>query len=209
MKGLIKKDILMMRTNIKTSIPILLVFLAIFLKERNAFIFVPAFLSTMFFMTTFSYDEYNNWNAYALSLPTGRKSLVRAKYITNIGMLIVVVTIFSALSGIIGVTNNNLNLEELAYLSLGCIFALAIFQALLYPLIFKFGIEKGRIGILIGVFGLTGVASLLKDKINIQVSEKMIEVLENNWLILAVITMIILLAISYLLSIKIMDKKEF
>lgn len=209
MRGLIKKDLLMMKESIKLSMVLLLVFLIIALKEENTLIFIPAFLSTMLFMTTFSYDEYNNWNAYAISLPKGRKNLVKAKYITNLGMLITVVAIFCALTSIIGLINNNGNLEETVYLSLGCIFALAIFQALLYPFIFKFGIEKGRIAILIGVFGLTGVAGLLKDKVNIEVPKKLMMFLENNWLLLALIAVIIILLISYLISRKIVDKKGF
>lgn len=209
MIGLIKKDILMMKGSLKRSILMILIFLIIALREASTMIFIPAFLSTMAFMSTFSYDEYNNWNAYAISLPKGRKNLVKAKYITNLGMLITVVAIFCALTSIIGLINNNGNLEETVYLSLGCIFALAIFQALLYPFIFKFGIEKGRIAILIGVFGLTGVAGLLKDKVNIEVPKELMMFLENNWLLLALIAVIIILLISYLISRKIVDKKEF
>ena len=56
MRGLIKKDVLMMKESIKLSMVLLLVFLIIALKEENTLIFIPAFLSTMLFMTTFSYD---------------------------------------------------------------------------------------------------------------------------------------------------------
>ncbi len=209
MKGLIKKDLLMMKGSIKLSMIFLLVFLVIALKEENTLIFIPAFLSTMLFMTTFSYDEYNNWNAYATSLPTGRKNLVRAKYMANLGMLVAVVVIFSILTSTLGFISGNLNLEKLIFSSLGCIFALAIFQAVLYPFIFKFGIEKGRIGILVGVFGFTGLVSLLKDKLDIRLSKELLTILENNWLPLATITTIILLTISYLISMKIVNKKEF
>lgn len=209
MKGLIKKDLLMMKGSIKISMLLLVVFLVIALKEENSLIFIPAFLTTMLFMATFSYDEYNNWNAYAISLPTGRKNLVRAKYMANLGMLVAVVVIFSLLASIIGVINNNLNGEELIILSCGCIFSLAIFEAILYPFIFRFGIEKGRIGILVGVFGFTGLVSLLKDKIDIQLSRKFLTMLENNWLPLATVIVMILLIISYLISIKIVEKKEF
>lgn len=209
MKGLIKKDLLMMKGSIKLSMIFLLVFLVIALKEENTLIFIPAFLSTMLFMTTFSYDEYNNWNAYATSLPTGRKNLVRAKYMANLGMLVAVVVIFSILTSALGVISSNLNLEKLIFSSFGCIFVLAIFQAVLYPFIFKFGIEKGRIGILVGVFGFTGLVSLLKDKLDIRLSKELLTILENNWLPLATITTIILLTISYLISMKIVNKKEF
>lgn len=209
MRGLIKKDVLMMKESIKLSMVLLLVFLIIALKEENTLIFIPAFLSTMLFMATFSYDEYNNWNAYAISLPTTRKKLVRAKYIANLGMLAAVVVIFSILTSIFGLINNNLDLEKLVFSSFGCIFSLAIFQSVLYPFIFKFGIEKGRIGILVGVFGFTGLVSLLKDKLDIRLSKELLTMLENNWLPLATIVVIILVFISYLISQKIVEKKEF
>jgi len=209
MIGFIKKDIMMIKGSIKTSILFLLVFLAIAVREENGLIFVPAFLSTMIFMSTFSYDEFNNWNAYATAFPNGRKNLVQAKYIANFSMLVLVVTIFSFLSVVIGTINHNLNLEETVNLALGCIFSLSLFQAILYPFIFKFGIEKGRIGIFIAVFGLTGLISLLKDKINISISGKLLNIIGGNWILFSIIAIIILFIISYFVSMRTVSKKEF
>lgn len=209
MIGLIKKDLLMMKRNMKTSILFLLVFLIIMLNEENALVFVPAFLSTMLFISTFSYDEYNNWNTYAIALPDGRKNLVKAKYIANLLILITVVTIFSALASLLGILNHNLNLLENIRLASACIFALSIFQFILYPFIFKFGTEKGRIGIFISIFGLTGAVSLLKDQVKIHIPVEVISMLEKNWLLFSVVGILIVFIISYTISRRIVAKKEF
>lgn len=209
MIGFIKKDLLMMKKNMKLSILFLLIFLIVTIREEYAFIFVPAFLSTMIFMSTFSYDEYNNWYAYAIGLPNGRKNLVKAKYIANVLILIIVVIIFSVLASLLQIQNHNLNLLQISNLACDCIASLSIIQFIFYPFIFKFGIEKGRIGIFIGVFGLAGLVSLLKDKVKIPISVEMMSVLEQNGLLLLIITMIIILVVSYTISIKIISRKEF
>ena len=37
----------------------------------------------MMFISTFSYDEFNNWNSYVATLPNGRKNAIIAKYIAT------------------------------------------------------------------------------------------------------------------------------
>ena len=82
MKGLIIKDFLNLRNNIKTMLITILIYLLFFIS------YDPSFLSGLLIMifclqilSTFSYDEYANWDVFALSLPISRKELVLSKYI--------------------------------------------------------------------------------------------------------------------------------
>ena len=84
MLGLIKKDFLIIKNNLKLIIVMLMVFFIMALGGQFNISFIPTFIIVMLFISTFSYDEYNNWDAYAITLPGGRKSIVKSKYITSL-----------------------------------------------------------------------------------------------------------------------------
>ena len=56
----------------------------------------------MIFITTFSYDEYNSWDAYAISMPVSRKDIVKSKYIASIILIFIAVIFTIIISLIIG-----------------------------------------------------------------------------------------------------------
>ena len=70
--------------------------------------FVPVFLSTMLFMSTFSYDDYNKWDAYACTFPSGRTNIVKAKYLASLILTVIAIIITYILGIIMGSFNNNL-----------------------------------------------------------------------------------------------------
>ena len=160
----------------------------------------------MLFISTFSYDEYNNWDAYAITLPGGRKSIVKSKYITSLFLTLLSAVITVLLNCLISVINNT-DVNEFISSLLGSICAIVIIQSIMYPLIFKFGMEKGRIVLFILVFVMVGVISLLK---NIIKTPNILVVLFNDyWFIVIPIILVISLLISYKISEKIYLKKEF
>ena len=67
MLGLIKKDLLMIKSNFKLILIMLVVFFIMALQGEFDISFIPTFIIAMLFMTTFSYDEYNKWDAYAIT----------------------------------------------------------------------------------------------------------------------------------------------
>ena len=113
------------------------------------------------------------------------------------------------LNMVVGVINNNVDYEKIFSLMAGCCFGVGLVQAIVYPLIFKYGIEKGRIGLFIGVFALVSVIGLLSKEIDIDISSNILVFIENYWLIFIPIVLIITLFISYKISLKIYLKKEF
>ncbi len=70
MIGLIKKDLLMTIGNLKTLGIIFVAFTLMAINGNGSLVFVPALISIMTMMTTFSYDEYNKSDAYISTLPT-------------------------------------------------------------------------------------------------------------------------------------------
>ena len=154
MLGLVKKDLLMIKGNIRQVILFLVVFLILAFQENNIIVIVPVFVSMMVFITTFSYDEYNKWDAYAISLPVSRKNIVKAKYVASIILWAIALLVTVVITGIMGLFEQNINYFEMFGMILGCVFSIVLLEAIMFPLIFKFGVEKGRIGLFVGVFAI-------------------------------------------------------
>ena len=85
MKGLILKDLL----NLKGNIKFILLFIIMFgfmssLGDGNVnnFIGVIIVLCTTMIVSTFSYDDLNKWDSYVLTMPINRNDIVLSKYLT-------------------------------------------------------------------------------------------------------------------------------
>ena len=209
MYGLIKKDLFTIKGNLKTIVIIFLVFVFMSFKGQSDLSFILPLICIMMFMSTFSYDEFNNWNAYAITLPNGRKNVVKSKYLATL-VLVVISTIITSIVAIISaVIKNNVDIEVLISTIFGGAFAVLLIESIMYPLIFKYGIEKGRIGLFVGVFVITAVVGLLFKNVKITSFDFLIEILEKFWLIIIPVLAILILFISYKISEKIYLKKEF
>ena len=209
MLGLVKKDLLMIKGNMRQVILFLVVFLILAFQENNIIVIVPVFVSMIVFITTFSYDEYNKWDAYAISLPVSRKNIVKAKYVASIILWAIALLVTVVITGIMGLFEQNLNYFEMFGMILGCVFSIVLLEAIMFPLIFKFGVEKGRIGLFVGVFAIAGLLGFIFTGIDLENATGFIEFFNNYYYILIPLAAVILLVISYFVSKKIYLKKEF
>ena len=80
MKGLVKKDLMMIKSNLKLIGIMLIIFTIMAITGTSDISFLPAFISAVLFMSTFSYDEYNKWDAYAITFPNGRKNIIKSLF---------------------------------------------------------------------------------------------------------------------------------
>lgn len=209
MLGLVKKDLLMIKGNIRQVILFLVVFLVLAFQENNIIVIVPVFVSMMVFITTFSYDEYNKWDAYAISLPVSRKNIVKAKYVASIILWVIALLVTVVITGIMGLFEQNINYFEMFGMILGCVFSIVLLEAIMFPLIFKFGVEKGRIGLFVGVFAIAGLLGFIFTGIDLENATGFIEIFNKYYYILLPLAIIILLMGSYFVSKRIYLKKEF
>lgn len=209
MLGLVKKDLLMIKGNLRQAILFLIVFIILALQENNIIVIVPVFVSMMIFMTTFSYDEYNKWEAYAISLPVSRKNIVKAKYFASIILWVIALLVTVVITGIMGIFEQNLNYSEMFGMILGCVFSIVLLEAVMFPLIFKFGVEKGRIGLFVGVFAIAALLGFIFTGVDLENATGFIEFFNKYYYILLPLAIIILLMGSYFVSKRIYLKKEF
>ena len=210
MLGLIKKDLLIAAGNIKILAIIFVVFIFMSLEGNNNFSFIPAFISITIMMSTFSYDEYNKSDAYITSLPNGKQNAVKAKYLGALIVVIISTLITLIMSFIIGCIKNTINIEETVSITLGSIAGVIIIESIMYPLIYKFGMEKSRIGLFVGTFTFIALFFLIsKLDIKLKIPNNIITFLDKYYLIIIPIIIIIILTISYKISKRIYLKKEF
>lgn len=210
MLGLIKKDFLLIKANLKSMIIIFIIYLILAFQGRFDATFIIPLIGIMLFISTFSYDDFNNWNSYAVTLPDGRKNVVRAKYIASI-ILTVILGIISLVIGVgIGYTKaNSINLDEIISSLMGTLLSSVIIISLLYPIVFKFGATNGRIILFVVVFGIVGIGTLITRFVDMTFIINMVNGLDNCSLVIIPIISVIVLGISYLISNKIYQNKEF
>lgn len=207
MLGLIIKDFLLIKSNLKTLMIIFFVFFVMMIKGIFDPTFIIPFIGIMLFISTFSYDDFNHWNSYAVSLPNGRKNVVRAKYIASI-ILTIILGIISVLISIMisYIKTNAINIEQTIESLMETILSAILIISFLYPVVFKFGSTNGRI-ILFGiVFGIAGIIGLIASFIDLTF---MINILENYSYIAIPVISILLLVVSYFISSKVYQNKEF
>lgn len=207
MLGLIKKDLLMIKGNLKAVGIIFVIFIGMAIFQDMNLAFLPVFISFVLFMSTFSYDEYNKWDSYVTTLPNGRKNVVGAKYITTLLLLFASTILTIILSIAIETTRNEFDMKEMLGTIGGSIMATVLLVSITYPIIFKFGNEKGRIAMFAVAFLGTSLFTFLLT--SVKVSKNVVLFFEQYGILFLIIVLVILLFGSYLLSKRIYEKKEF
>ena len=210
MIGFIKKDLAMIKSNFKLLGVLIVVYAIMGLMNKMDISFILPFMCVMIMISSFSYDNYNKWDAYSISLPNGRKNSVKSKYITTILMTLIVSIITVVLSFIISYVNTQtINYEQILVTIFGTIFGTLLVLTIMYPIIYKFGVEKARIGIFILVFGIVIIGSLLATYVDLSNILKVLTFLEDYLIIILIVIAIIMVYVSYLISLRINLKKEF
>lgn len=215
MLGLIKKDLLIVKNNLKLIGIVLTIFFILALQDNFDITFALPFIAMIYlftitlFISTFSYDEFNKWDAYAVTLPNGRKNIVKSKYITSIILVVSTLIITLLLTHLITFINGSLEFEKVISLVLGLTTGIIFVESIMLPIIFKFGIEKGRLGLFGITIAITGIATIVSKKFDLSIFVNIIQFFDNYYFIIIPLALIILLLLSYKISDKIYSKKEF
>lgn len=211
MIGLVKKDLLVIKSNLKIILAVLVALLLLTSQEGgSSAIFILPIIGVMMFISTFSYDEFNNWNSYVATLPNGRKNAIIAKYIATM-IIIIILSIISIIAtiGLNYFTIGTINMTETIAAFLATILSTSILVSLLYPIMIQYGALNGRIIIFIVVIGIGVIGAIVSRYMNLNNVIEQINKIEAYGSILVPIISCLLLAISYLVSEKLFQKKEF
>lgn len=173
MTGLVKKDLYLSLSMFKSYVAVAAVFAALTAFGIYDISFFVTYVSVMCIMipvNLFAYDEQARWDKYAAALPSGRAGVVKARYLLTIlvcaGSLVfslLLQLIVALVSGAQGQERVDLLLSGLLPAAYGC-----FMNAILLPLLFRFGSQKARLylilvlGVGVGVIfgGLTGLKEM-------------------------------------------------
>ena len=211
MKGLLIKDFKLMKMQKRFFLLILLVGVVItFSSYEVAFTTgFMAFVSSLFSISSISYDEFDNGNAFLFSLPISRRTYAVEKYIFGaiLGCCAWVLAMIIAISvGFLKGLHPDTETWFSAFLILSMMF---VILALMLPFQLKFGGERGRIVLLLVIGGLAPNGLEL---IGIDLLAMLDAMSAVNAGIMSFITLLIallFLGVSCLISIGIVQKKEF
>ncbi|MBQ3080422.1 MAG: ABC-2 transporter permease [Clostridia bacterium] len=164
MKGLLLKDLYMMKKYCRSYIFIAAVFIAIalFSNGNMFFVFYPCLLCGMIPVNLLGYDERSRWMQYSGTLPYTKTQIVSAKYLIGLFTQSAMLIVTGVSQGIKMIACGNFVFGEFAVLMLLLLVVATLTSSISLPFIFKLGVEKGRTVyfVMIGfVFAASALAS--------------------------------------------------
>lgn len=217
MKGLLIKDFKLMQgqKNFFFLLIAVAVATAAFSDDSSFMLGFLPFVLSLFTLSTISYDEFDNGNAFLFTLPISRTGYTVEKYCLSLLLGGSAWTFATLLSIIFSILKKTTAISEIIMIAVIILPVIILLQAVMIPFQLKFGGEKGRIA-LIGAFGLLSVISIVIVKVAEMLGVNITIIINNLSMInigviaaaLLVIAIIFLL-ISIKISSSIMKRKEF
>ena len=169
MTGLLYKDFLALKGHLSTYV----VFFVIYGGLCIAGVFSPSVLAGMVVlisiitpMTTVTSDDISRWNRFAVASPACRRGVVAGKYLFTLLMVLLSTAVVSLLMVALSPTGRlDAPLGEVLLAVLACGGIALLMNAVVLPLLLKFGAEKARMvsmALFLAVFGgfaLVGLAA--------------------------------------------------
>lgn len=218
MKGLLAKDLklMMLQKNFLLLILAIVIGMMVFTDDVVFPLGFLSFVVSLFTVSTISYDDFDNGNAFLFTLPITRNNYVVEKYFLSLLFGCIAWILATVLAVIATLLKGTLPIKELVQISLIILPIMIVIQAIMLPFQFKFGGDKGRIA-MIGAFGALAVIALVivkgaKAIFNIDlvnIVDTLPTVSMGALAIIAIIVALLLLFISMKISLSIMNKKEF
>lgn len=213
MTGLLRKEWYIFKNNSRIYIVIWCCFaLATIVKfyMPTFFVMITAILFAMLPINTLKQDELSRWSAFAAATPASRNGIVNAKYLfgvlTALLALVGNLVLLTALS-LTGQLDESEPLGILLFLAVAMFVLTLLFQAVLLPINFRFGTQKGSIAMMVIVAG--GAAVMISLLTVADVETVAYSVTPAPWLLLPLLLIgFLLLCLSRQITSGIMKKKE-
>ena len=211
MTGLVLKDFLVLRKALRTYVLFLIFYLILAIFGLFSISFITAFVQIIVMilpMSSFAYDDLAKWDRYAMTLPLGRRAVVRAKY-AFVLLMILVAAAFALLSCVALSITAAQPVEENLAVGVGALSVGLLAVDVTLPLNYKMGPERARpflyaiIFIPVILIVLAARAGWLDNLEQLPLSVVLP--------LLCLIPLVILLGlpVSYLISCRVVEQKEF
>ncbi|NLW42379.1 MAG: ABC-2 transporter permease [Tissierellia bacterium] len=204
-KALFYKDLLLMKHQGKSLIILLIIFSGISILGKD-YTLLPMFINILpvtVVLSTIGGDDIAKFYPFAFSTPITRKALVQSKFLIQ-GFVLIISSVLSFV--IINLLIKGTFGQKAALIGIPMIVSI-LTNALMIPLVYKFGITQGRYILMVLFFGFFSVGSYAFSSIpNTEFFNNL-----PIGLISAIVILIsvIIIWMSYKVSVKIMENKEF
>ncbi|MEE0777074.1 MAG: ABC-2 transporter permease [Bacillota bacterium] len=214
MLGLIYKDLMTLKRSLGFSFLWFLAFGVFcgYLSSLDFFCGVVSVFCAVLPLTTMSYDSQWGWETFALSTGISRRTMALSRYVLCLLLTLAAVVINFLMRAFLA--QDSSVLESLAIV-LAIAGASLMMMALMMPLMYKFGVEKGRMFLMLVVFLVMGLSFFAEKVLWPHViwpffgANIMDSFLIRNLAWILPLIGVAGLAISVLISLRIYAKKEF
>lgn len=212
MKGLLLKDLYMLKYYCKSYIAIALVFLAVSLfggTDNVFFVVYPCLLCGVLPVNLISYDERSGFLKYSAALPYTKKQIVSSKYLLGLLTEAVILVLTALAQGVKMKLKGEFELSSFAVLILSLAVAATFCASIILPFIFKSGVEKGRIVYFV-MMGAVCAASFIFSSASLKVTAVLTAKATPGVLFaLLAFGIILIYVLSWNLSVMFYKKREF
>lgn len=213
MKGLILKELYLIKSFSKQYVLLMVLMGAwsVFVHNISFVAIYVMVLGSSMVLSTTSMDEAVSFHKFAVTMPVNARTLVKSKYVIlflTVGVGELLVRLFSAAVNLLPTGSMEIVGME-GMIVTGCLFLSA--NAASIPVMFKVGVTKSRYtylivmvvigGVILGGYKASKLAGLSLDDM----------LTEMEWALnlTAVILAAVIVAVSYFISVKIVQKKEW
>ena len=217
MKGLLIKDfrLIKVQKNFLFLIGAIGIGLALLSENTVYTIGFVSFIFSMLSISTISYDELDNGNAFLFSLPVTRKTYTIEKYCFGLFMGLGAWLAASFLSTAAGIGRGQETIGDLVITAFIVLPLVLFMLAVMVPVMLKFGAEKGRVAVVL-LFAVAYLTmSLLAESAQqwgedfLPMMDSLPEIGTGAFLGILIAAAVLILLLSVRISIGIIKKKEF
>ena len=217
MKGLLIKDFRLMKVqkNFFALIMVIGIGMALFSNNTSYTIGFVSFIFSLFSVSTISYDELDNGNAFVFSLPISRKTYAVEKYCFGLIMGLGAWLAVSVLATAAGVARGQGSVKELLITAFIVLPLVLFMLAVMVPVMLKFGAERGRIAMVICFAVVYLTIALLAQSAEqwgtdfLPLLDSLPEIGIGAFLVILVAVTVLILLLSVRMSVGIIKKKEY
>ena len=207
MKGLLLKDLYMMRKYCRSYLLIAVVFIALsFASNQNLFfVFYPCLLFGMIPVYLLGYDERSRLLQYSVTMPYTSAQIVSCKYLIGLGVQVTMLLVTGIAQAIRMSIDGTFRFDEYIMLMMMLLIMASITSSITLPLVFNRGVEKGRIANYI-VLGIVCAGSVIASGLFIKDMQTQIKL--NGVLPIICFVGVGIYVLSWYLSIVFYQKRE-
>ena len=216
MRGLLEKDFRLLKGQKNFFLLILVITVLLSLNSEDNFaVTYLTFIAGFLTISSFGYDDNGNCMPFLMTLPVSRKLYVKSKYVLGFLLTFIGWMAGMVISTVTAFLHKAPPTTEAVLFQLAWVFLWMILLAFVLPMLFRFGAEKGRmatLAMMLVFMAIVFVFTKLADTLGVDV-DACLDALASQQIVVLVAGMavvaLVMVLISYLISAKIVQNKEY